>query len=575
MIDIDGPTPAAGGNESTIMAYLKAANGPQNGAVYQLQTERTRMGRHPDCEILADSSGSVSRLHAEITNRDGGFFLQDSNSRNGTFVNGQMLNEPQQLVNEDVIQICDLVFVFHDESQEGTSALGPARPFPIPAVVVRDDDQRSSIMSRLEVSSSGGMVHVRATADAKLRAMMELSESLASALSVDEVLTPVLDSLFKVFLQTDSGFIVLKDDDETWRPRCAKFRKAVDDQVRISRSIVQLVMDDREAVLSADAAEDSRFQLSESIAHLRIRSFICSPLIDSDGRVVGAIQIDTEDGDNRYDEEDLELVASIASQAAIAIQRAQLHDDVIQAREIQAELEIARRVQLQLLPDQRPDCPSYSFYEYYQAANKIGGDYYDYVPMRDGRLAVILADVSGHGVAAAMVMTKLAAEARFCLATTEEPKDVVAQLNRLLCVDNVDGRFVTMVLMVLDPEQHRLTIVNAGHSHPILRTQDGVVRTLPGDKAGFLLGIVDGAEYDHEVVSLDPGDIVVVYTDGITEAIGVDGELYGTERLTQALEKTESDLTQQGQSIVDDAYEFIGDGAQTDDICLLCLKRDE
>jgi len=556
------------------MAHLEATNGTQSGVEFDVERPRTRIGRHPDCELLVDSGGSVSRFHAEITRQDGVFYVADSQSRNGTYVNGRLADGKERLFDQDRIQICDLVFVFVDDRLDAKRS-GQDSAFPITAVLVEDTDPApSSIMSRLEVSTSGRHLHLQSSADAKLRAMMELTDSLAHSLSVDEVLSPVLDSLFKIFLQADQGFIVLQTDKGVWQPRCTHFRRESNENVRISRSIVNHVMEKREAILSADAADDSRFDLSESIASFRIRSFMCVPLIDTEGHVVGAVQIDSIDSQTQFEEKDLELAVSVATQAAIAIQRASLHDQAIRTQAVEAELDLARQVQLSLLPVDRPTIDGYEFFDYYRAANKIGGDYFDYVALPDGRLAAIVADVSGHGIAAAMVMTKLAAEARFCLATISQPGEVVARLNNLLCANGVEDRFVTMVMLVLNPNSHELTVVNAGHSSPVVRNSEGNVESLPHDHAGLILGVMEDASYEPLVYQLQPGDAVTIFTDGIIEAMDPDGSQYGDDRLKERITKDGNEGVESlGRHVIDDVAEFVGDGVQTDDVCLVCLKR--
>ncbi len=553
------------------MAHLEAANGSSIGTKYDLVGEQCRLGRHPDCEVLIDSGGSVSRFHAEIRRQEGTFFLKDCESRNGTFVNGQMIEGEEKLYDQDLIQICDLVFEFCDEKT--TPRPQATTGFPISVVDDQAVDTEASIMSRLEISGTGSLVHVRATADTKLKAMMELTESLGKVLTVDAVLPPVLQSLFKVFLQADDGVIVLRDESGNWEPRFWQSRRETEERVRVSRSIMNHVMTQREGILSRDAADDSRFNMSESIASLRIRSFMCVPLVDTENVVIGALQVDAVDSKDTFSEEDLELLAAVASQAAIAIGRAQLHDKSVEVQRIESELELARRVQLQLLPKSNPIIAAYDFFSHYKAANKIGGDYYDFVRLPDARLAMLLADVSGHGVAAAMQMAKLSADAKFCLATIDDPAEVMAKLNQLLCDDDIDGRFVTMIMMILSPLDSELTILNAGHSNPLLKKSNGEVVELPNKHAGPLLGVVDGATYGVAKQVLGLNESLTIFTDGLFEAMKSDGSQYGEARLAKQLASASGTAEDLGQSIIQDIEEFLGDSSQTDDICMLTIRR--
>ena len=177
----------------------------------------------------------------------------------------------------------------------------------------------------------------------------------------------------------------------------------------------------KQAILSADAASDERFEMSESIVDFRIRSMMCAPLITGEGNALGVIQIDTLDPRNRFNREDLDVLASVACQAAFAVENAQLHETALREQAIKRELAVAHEVQRGFLPAASPNLAGYDFFEFYESANALGGDYYDYVELSGGRLAVVLGDVSGKGISASLLMAKLSAEARFCLASEPTP----------------------------------------------------------------------------------------------------------------------------------------------------------
>ena len=225
--------------------------------------------------------------------------------------------------------------------------------------MILDDSEMatsSTIMSKLDVSSSGSGLRVTVNPELKLRALMEITRNLASSLALDDVLPKILDSLFKVFIQADRGFVVLRESAEgPLIPKAVKYRRdKADDTIRISRTVVNQAMSTKEALLSADAATDSRFQMSESIADFRIRSMMCAPLIDSAGRALGVIQIDTLDQRSRFQQDDLDVLASVATQAAFAVENAQLHENAIKQKSYERDLALAHRVQQGLLPSGPP-----------------------------------------------------------------------------------------------------------------------------------------------------------------------------------------------------------------------------
>ena len=249
---------------------------PENGSLAGQRQVLTKgryiLGRHPECDIVVDA-GAVSRHHAQLFCVGDEFFVEDMNSRNGTFVNDQMIFGRHRLAEGDRIRVCDIAFLFHNEE------LSEATEQSSMAVLVDDaqEGNMSTIMSKLDVSSEDGNVRFSATPEAQLKALMEITQSLGKSLSLDQVLPQVLSSLFKVFLQADRGFILLQDEQGELVPRWTKLRrKGSTETIRISRTIVNEVMRSKQAILSADAAADSRFEMSQSVADFRIRSMMCA-----------------------------------------------------------------------------------------------------------------------------------------------------------------------------------------------------------------------------------------------------------------------------------------------------------
>lgn len=531
------------------------------------------LGRHPECHIVVNV-GAASRQHAKILREGLDLYLEDLKSRNGTLVNDNVLQARHKLQSGDVIKICDVEFAFQNE--QPLSATRTKEPGSGKGTVLFDENDTvgsSTIMSKVDISSGRYPFQLSSSAEVRLQAMVEITHSLGKALGLDEVLPQVLNTLFKIFLQADRGFIVTRNSEGTLVPRWTKTRRASDeDSIRISRTIINKVIDSREAILSADAASDSMFASSESIADFRIRSMMCAPLIDSEGNAFGALQIDTLDQRGRFTPNDLELLVSVASQAAVAIDNAQLHEQALQQKSLQRDLELAHEVQRGFLPDKPPNAPGYEFFQYYQAAVYIGGDYFDYLRLADGRLAIVVADVVGHGVAAALMMAKLSAEFRYCMATEPQPKLAISQLNRRIAGLQLD-RFITMVLVVLDTEKHDGLIVTAAHMAPMIRRASGKVDEPGEEEAGTALGMIDDYEYEQVAFSLGAGDRVVLYTDGINESFSEQEEMYGMARLRNLVANCSAGPARLGQTIVDDVRRNMGRHPQDDDMCIVCIGR--
>jgi sigma-B regulation protein RsbU (phosphoserine phosphatase) len=550
------------------MAHLRSVRNPKGIHPITMRGDEFVVGRHPDCNLVIDAA-SISRRHATFTFDGNSYYVQDLQSRNFTYLNGVKIDPngpPQLLKDEDKVAFCDLEYVFRTTDP----------PPPNGGILFVDDDIESSsstIMSKVGVSSGHGALQLTASPQAKLNALLEINRSLGRALVLDEVLPQVLNSLFKIFVQADRGFIALRTPDGTLVPRWSRaWREDATETIRVSRTIVNKVMETQEGILSADVMMDEEFNKAQSIADFRIRSMMCAPLLDSLGNSMGVMQIDTVKQSKRFQQEDLEVLLAVASQAGIAIDNAQMHELALRQRVIERDLELANEVQQGFLPDSRPDVAGYEFFDFYRPANQVGGDYFDYLRLPDGRVAVIVADVVGKGVAAALLMAKLSAEARFCLASGGNAAQAVNMLNERLCRLHLD-RFVTAVMMLLNPDNHEVSIANAGHMAPILRTKEGKIMEPGSVEAGLPLGIMEELGYEEVTVRLAPGESLTMFTDGLNEAVSEEGEYYTIDRIRQRIQATSGLPSIVGDAVVQDVCNFIGQGSQSDDMCLVTLGR--
>ncbi|MFO0957602.1 MAG: PP2C family protein-serine/threonine phosphatase, partial [Isosphaeraceae bacterium] len=312
-----------------------------------------------------------------------------------------------------------------------------------------------------------------------------------------------------------------------------------------------------------------------SIADLKIRSVMCSPLLTPDNKALGILQIDTSDL-NQFNEEDLELLDAVAKQAAIAVQNAKLHQGLLNRDRINRDLRQAKRIQEIFLPRSLPKVDGYEFFAHYHPAYEVGGDYYDFVHLPGNRLAVAVADVAGKGVAAALMMAKFSGDTRYCILTEDAPAPAADALNQLLCEAGIDEKFITLALGILDPSSHKLTVCAAAHPPVLIRRADRRVEAIEVEKTGFPLGSFPESVYQQEVFDLQPGDVAVLYSDGVPDARNRQGEQYVSvqlDRLTQRLQEAAGGAEAVGKSLVQHLREF-GDGTdQFDDITLVCISR--
>jgi serine phosphatase RsbU (regulator of sigma subunit) len=563
------------------MATLQVIQGSLPGRSFELKAGESVIGRSPECDLVLDVA-AVSRRHAVLIQQQGKYFVKDNGSRNGTLVNDVRIVGNQELKHGDQLTICDVILRYLDPA----AVTSPSQPVHQPRLAgsllgPRGEDEEgvegeSTIMATLDVSGGPSTSwHSSANPEVQLQAMIEISNSLGNTLALEEIFPKLLDSLFKIFVQADRGFVIMQSQAEgPLVPVAVKARRGDEDRgMRFSRTVVQRAMQEQQAILSANATTDERFGMAESISDIQIRSLICAPLINSDGESMGVLQIDTSDQRSRFTDKDLQVLAGVASQAAIAIDNAQMHEQAIQQRALQRDLEVAHQMQHALLPAAAPTVPGYFFFQHYEAAYQVGGDYYDYIALPDDRFAAVVGDVAGKGVSAAILMAKLSSDVRFWLAREADPAVAMGHINSAFCRHGWDDRFVTMIVAVLDPAAGQLTLVNAGHMPPLLRTADRKVQEIGGEEAGLPIGVIDDFEFSAYESEFRPGDFLTLFTDGFSEAMNSRRELFGLERLAELAGDPDVAPEELGPHILSQVRRFAGDFPQSDDMCLVCFGR--
>ena len=556
------------------MAYLQIEQGVEPGRRIELRGGRAVIGRSSECDIPLDVA-AVSRQHAALVEEGGQYYVEDLESRNGTFLNDRPVVRRTPLKHGDRILICDQVLSLY--ADEEISLGGQSPKFDTSLAAMLDDTGTASVMATLDVSGGSASISLSAKPEVKLAALVEISNNLSKTLELNEILPKILDSLFKVFVQADRGFVIMRPDEAApLVPMADKYRKPNrDERTRISRTIVQQAMDSKQAILSADAATDERFGMAESISDFQIRSMMIAPMLNADGEPLGVIQVDTNNQRSKFSNDDLEVLAAVASQAAVAIGNARMHEFAVEQRALQRDLDLAARMQRALLPARAPEVAGYSFFDYYESARQVGGDYYDYVMLADGRFAVVLGDVAGKGVSAAILMARLSSDVRFSLANERSPAAAVTRANHTFAQHDWADRFVTMIVAVVDPASHRLTLVNAGHMPPLLRRACGNVEEVGDEITGLPIGVMDGFEYESVDLEFGPGDSLTMFTDGFSEAMNSSRDLYGLERLADQIKAGACDVEDLGRHVLADVRKFVGDFDQSDDMCLACFGRGE
>jgi sigma-B regulation protein RsbU (phosphoserine phosphatase) len=304
-------------------------------------------------------------------------------------------------------------------------------------------------------------------------------------------------------------------------------------------------------------------------------AFLCT-VIKTDGRVYGALCVGRRDARTPFTAGDLKLARVMATQAAIAIENALLHKRRMEEQQamirIQEEIRLARTIQANLLPKEAPVVPGYDVAGATLPARSVGGDYYDFIPMADGRLALCLGDVSGKGMPAAMLMAHLQAAIRGQTLMSASPSQCLARSNTLLFASTDYDRFATCFYGILDLEEHCLRFANAGHDRPIHIREDAGLVTL--DSGGIVLGVLEEAGYTEQTVSLAPGEAMVLYSDGIIDATDERDNEFGLETLRRIIEANrDAPPAVLIERILAAVNAHAGDEPQTDDMTLVVLRR--
>ncbi len=548
------------------MAVLVLLQGGQ-AVPYPLDGDEILIGRHPDCGVQLESS-AVSRRHARVFIKDGRYLIEDLGSGNGTSVNGQKIASATPLEAQDRIKLGPVLMRFEQGEVLEQAAVTSDMGTTMVGVSLADDDE-ATIMSQVESGTGFGTLDVRP--EQKLKGVLEISRALAGSVDVESMLPKVLDTLFAIFNQADRGCVLLQDAESgELVPRAMKHRRESDDAtVTLSRTIVNKVIEDKAGLLSADASSDSQFDASESISNLSIRS-----MMGVDGEVAGVINLDTQNPLNQFNSDDLELLQAVAGQAALSYESARLMSLFMEKQKQDGELEIARGVQEALLPQQLPEADGYSFFASYDAAQAVGGDYYDALLLEDGRICLAFGDVAGKGVPGALIMSRIASCVQTTMAFATSIEQAVAAINNHMCANAVEGRFVTFVLAIIDPVAHHLTLVNGGHMSPMILTPAGSIEEFDSETVGLPIGVME--DYPFEVVErpIAEGEIFVIFTDGVDEAMNPAGELYTLERMRNFLLAGPRQADQLGRALLGDVREWADGRDQNDDITIMTFGRD-
>jgi phosphoserine phosphatase RsbU/P len=534
---------------------------------FPLSRLRTTIGRSARSDICIPDA-FASRLHAEVRHEGDSFWLHDLGSANGTRYNGIVITGAQPIYNGGEIQIGETRIKFDDGGErksisstliaDTTDQLDPSKTIALSGV-------RNPTAEILDASVS--------SRPDLMGLISKVGVALLASSTLDETLDQVASLVFEA-VPAERVIIMLRDEKAgEMEIKVARMRGEDDpiEEVRLSRAIMTEVMENGKSVLTSDAQHDPRFS-SQTIVLQGIRSVLAVPLSVDERHVFGLIYADSPTNEVTFTSEHLGILTTLASVASIRVENASLLEERINRERMERELELATEIQQRFQPSGPPSIEGYEFQGISFSCYEIGGDYYDFIERGDGKVLVALGDVSGKGTAAALLMSSLHAAIHAQIAAKSTLDETVTAVNEYLAENTPANRFVTLFIGELEPTAGEFRFINAGHNPPLLAHADGTVEQL--ESGGLPLGIMPFAEYEAGTVTLTRGDVLVIYSDGVSEANNLAEEEFGLDRLSQVIRANVSRSAAAIRDKVESSLsEFTGTAAPNDDITLVIVKR--
>jgi len=537
--------------------------------------DRVSIGR-ADSNQLVLADPSLSRAHAELFHEDGRWMIQDAGSRNGTYVSGRRIDAPVALEGgiAAVVGACELSIELEGEAAAAAAAVGGSvkfadRPLVPQGTVMMSADQIMAAPSPVRVDEQGyreGLDKVRKRFDIVEKANLALQAHESMDLLLPKILDLVLEAV-----KPERAALVQRNEDGSLI--CRAYR-GKGEQMTISRTIADTVIDKRVSVLTSDAQTDERFAAGASIVAQGIQAVMGVPLWNSK-EVIGLIYADSTLASGLFDDEDLRLLTMLANVAAIQIENAELFSEQVEKQRFEREAKAAADIQKRLLPRTNPTVKGHAFESHSEPCYECGGDYFDCLPMGEGRTAVVLADVAGKGMGAAMLMAVIQATLQARAGTGTEPDALAHQLGTAIARSAPSNRYATLFLMDLNHVTNKVRYVNAGHApSPFLVRADG--ETLELKPGGTPLGLFPDATYPVIELDLRPGDLIFACSDGVTDLENPEEEMFGEDRLEQFLrERAGRPILEIKNELDADMDRFAKGTPSPDDLTYIILQRSE
>jgi len=557
------------------MASLVFVAGPNAGRRYKLGDGEYVIGRRSDCQIFVPDM-RVSRQHARIRREQSRFLVEDLGSNNGTYVNGIKIQGQTDLKNDDEITIANNRI--RVELPEITTGRQRTDGFESHVTIV--DVGSSSVFKSRDESDSGAMWKISTVVpsldgrmrllERKLAALTAILEAAAHSIEADELLKRVVDQLLELFPQAESiGVLVQDEKTGELGVKCQRNRSTGQvGAMRIPGTIIDHVIADRRGVLLGE--QTGQFAPVQEGEALGTR--MGAPLVAQNVNY-GVVYVESKGA--AFRQEDVDLLQSVAAQTGLAIHSTRMQGELLRQQRLERDLRVARQIQRSLLPAQPPNVVGLEFAIHYEPAYQIGGDFYDFIWHDQSHMALVVGDVAGKAISAALYMARLTSELRSRAGISRTPARLLRRVNEEMVKIGDDGMFATLVYAIYDLDTRTLVFTNAGHCVPLLRRGDRVF-PLHADRAHIApLGVLGDLEVGEARVQLHTGDMLILTSDGILEARDSRGNEYGLKRLSRRIRTARGSTEDVVKAILQDVDAHVANAPQGDDMTIVAMAIDE
>lgn len=547
---------------TTAVRHILIRDGEGQTSTIPLDRDRITLGRSSASQLCYPDDAGLSRQHLALVRINNLWHVEDLGSKNGTTLNGRRIERPLPFNPGDRVAAGHLTIEF--AGAEANTAQ---------TVVFVDSPESFSTTATTFVANLDAVLGPQVDdlnkttviqGSPQMRALIRAGRELAENRPLAELFNVIMDLSVEAVM-AGRGVLMTIEDGEL-KPRAAR-----GEGFQISRTVRDRVIKDKESLLVRDAMMDKALKEQMSIVEQKVRSMIAVPLQTND-RVIGLIYVDTPHLMREFTREDLNLLTVMANIAAIRIEHARLVEIETTERAMAKEMQQAAQIQLGLLPKVAPTFAGLEVAGRMVPARTVGGDYYDFIAFADGRVDLIVADVAGKGIPASLIMSSLQARVHVLFEDGEDVGGKVTRLNKHTCGNCPDNRFITFFTAVVEAETGKVEYANAGHNPALIVRAAGGYDTLA--EGGLILGIIPMSTYQSASAQLNPGDVLVLYSDGVTEAVDPLDQDFGEERLSslvgQLRDRPAAEIVEAVHKAV---FDFAQGAPQFDDITVVVARK--